>query len=63
MKSIPVPKTSIPPAVTTLVIQITPKEARELLDVCETYHHVMGHKHLASSALIKHLKQFLEIKE
>lgn len=59
MKSITVPKTSIPPSMETLVIQMTPKEAKSLLEVCEVYQRVTGYSSLASIAMIKHLKEYL----
>jgi hypothetical protein len=59
MKSIIVPKNSVPPATETLVIQVTRNEATELLAVCEEYHQITGSKMLASAALSKHLAEFL----
>lgn len=60
MKSIMVPRNSIPPAQETLVIQITPNEAKELLDVCEMFHRIAGHKYVASSGMVKHLEEYLK---
>lgn len=60
MKSIVVPRTSIPPAIETLVIQVTPKEAVEILEMCHTYQNEMYYKSLASAGLIKHIEEFLK---
>lgn len=60
MKSLIVPKTSIPPAEETVVVQMTRSEGLDLMTVCDFYHTVAGTKTLASVSLMKHLSAFLE---
>ena len=59
MKTIIVPKKNTPPFSETIVIELTQKEARDMIDTYKGFYRTHGYKPLGYSKLISSIENFL----
>ena len=61
MKTIIVPKKNTPPFSETIVIELTQKEARDMIDTYKGFYRTHGYKPLGYSKLITSIENFLSV--